>query len=325
MPLNTFHVAFASNDAYVPYLAVTLQSLLSYQVQVEGREWHVHVLTDGVSEGNIRMLEEIVGNRADFQLEVHVVSTSSFSELPDVGYSIYTYLRFLLPTVLSSVERVLYLDVDLLVHADISELFLAPLDTAIAAVPEFWNKKHRKKWQLPEDTFYFNAGVLLMNLSMWREKDYAKKLIGWCEAHQKQLSFPDQDALNVVLQEDVSWLPLRYNVMYNHLERTAYYKKARFQSEIGECLYHPAIIHYAGCAPWFDDKRKHPYHHLWWEQSAQMNLRYSSRSSLSGWRRQKFFLKQFFYKLISRYPSLEKLQAQYQQVLNSSPLKPFGS
>lgn len=104
MPLNTFHVAFASNDAYVPYLAVTLQSLLSYQVQVEGREWHVHVLTDGVSEGNIRMLEEIVGNRADFQLEVHVVSTSSFSELPDVGYSIYTYLRFLLPTVLSSVE-----------------------------------------------------------------------------------------------------------------------------------------------------------------------------------------------------------------------------
>ena len=235
MPLNTFHVAFASNDAYVPYLAVTLQSLLSYQVQVEGREWHVHVLTDGVSEGNIRMLEEIVGNRADFQLEVHVVSTSSFSELPDVGYSIYTYLRFLLPTVLSSVERVLYLDVDLLVHADISELFLAPLDTAIAAVPEFWNKKHRKKWQLPEDTFYFNAGVLLMNLSMWREKDYAKKLIDWCEAHQKQLSFPDQDALNVVLQGDVSWLPLRYNVMYNHLERTAYYKKARFQSEIGEC------------------------------------------------------------------------------------------
>ena len=164
-----------------------------------------------------------------------------------------------------------------------------------------------------------------MNLSMWREKDYAKKLIEWCEAHQKQLSFPDQDALNVVLQEDVSWLPLRYNVMYNHLERTAYYKKARFQSEIGECLYHPAIIHYAGCAPWFDDKRKHPYHHLWWEQSAQMNLLYSSRSSLRGWRRQKFFLKQFFYKLISRYPSLEKLQAQYQQVLNSSPLKPFGS
>lgn len=321
MSVNAFHIAFASNDAYVPYLAVTLQSLLSHQPEVEGRQWIVHILTDGMSEGSVQSLEEIVSKRADFRLEVHVVSTQSFSELPDLGYSIYTYLRFLLPTVLPAVDKVLYLDVDLLVADDISKLFLAPIDTAIAAVPEFWNQKHRKKWQLSAETFYFNAGVLLINLSIWREKDYAKSLITWCGEHQKRLRFPDQDALNVVLQDDVSWLPLRYNVMYNDMERTDYYENARFQTEIGDCLYRPAIIHFAGCAPWFDDKRKHPYHYLWWEQNAQMKSPQSPRASLKGWKRRKFFFKQIFYKLISRYPSLEQLQEKYQQVLKKSQSK----
>ena len=121
MSVNAFHIAFASNDAYVPYLAVTLQSLLSHQPEVEGRQWIVHILTDGMSEGSILSLEEIVSKRADFRLEVHVVSTQSFAELPDLGYSIYTYLRFLLPTVLPAVDKVSYLDVELLVAEDISE------------------------------------------------------------------------------------------------------------------------------------------------------------------------------------------------------------
>ena len=131
-----------------------------------------------------------MGNRADFQLEVHVVSTSSFSELPDVGIPFTPICVFFCLLCFPLWREFCYLDVDLLVHADISELFLAPLDTAIAAVPEFWNKKHRKKWQLPEDTFYFNAGVLLMNLSMWREKDYAKKTYRVVRSTSKTVEFP---------------------------------------------------------------------------------------------------------------------------------------
>ena len=69
------------------------------------------------------------------------------------------------------------------------------------------------------------------------------------------------------------------------------------KEEWNEYISHPAIIHYAGCAPWKGNPNNHPFHYYWWEAFNAMpfnfwNVRYGF------WKCQmKFLIKKLLYRL----------------------------
>jgi len=146
----------------------------------------------------------------------------------DRGY-LFTYMalaRLATPELIQA-ERAIYLDVDTIVCDDLTELNTVDLTGKwFAAVPELpgrWNPFHHR--------FYFNAGVLVMNLEQMRKDGATAKLAA--AVNRFPYRFGEQDAMNDIGYDKVIPLPLRYN-----------------ESLCTGMTTNPAIVHYAGIRNW---------------------------------------------------------------------------
>lgn len=141
--------------------------------------------------------------------KVKTINVSNQTFFPENGVNFkckWTYMSFMrlaLPTILPDENRVLWLDCDTIVDADITELFEMDLQgKCFGAVQEFEKSIRVGK--------YFNAGVLLMDLQRMREIGIEKPLIEFVNTIKAGL--PDQDALNLIGYEEIVPIPSKYNV-----------------------------------------------------------------------------------------------------------------
>jgi lipopolysaccharide biosynthesis glycosyltransferase len=194
-------LVLACDEGYAMQLATTLRSI----VEANRNDWPLdfHVLSDGYSEDMRRkvLLSLPKGSASIKWVDVDLRPFGEFATLPHI--SKMTYARFLIPQVFpASVSRVLYLDADLLVLDDLEPLWETNLEGAVVGAvidkadqqlkeddPEFEG--------VPRVRDYFNAGVLLIDLNQWREKQISGKALEYLIQHP-QSPFSDQDALNVV-------------------------------------------------------------------------------------------------------------------------------
>ena len=222
------HIVFACNDAYAQFLAVYFKSITLSQPIVKNKTYTLHVLTDKLSKSSIKRLKEAIK------------------------------------------ERVLYLDTDTLIANSILPLFSLDMKgKAVGAVTQNYPyaKESIKRLNYDENKGYFNSDVLLIDLKQWRENNLMKQSIDYCVKNIEHLRFVDQDALNVIFQDNKCELPLCYNIIPANLN-SDYYYTAEHLDEIKEAVYRPVIIHYASSAPWYMDEYQHPMCYLWDETNA---------------------------------------------------------
>ena len=98
---------------------------------------------------------------------------------------------------------------------------------------------------------YFNSGVMLMNLDYWRKNNVANNLINYIYNNPERCIYPDQDALNIVLDSKVEYLNPTYNFQHYwavsfHLSKTSYLR----HKEIIEASEDPVIVHFCSQKPW---------------------------------------------------------------------------
>ena len=171
--------------------------------------------------------------------------------------SLESYYRLLLPRVLpASLDRVIYLDSDLVVTGDLSELWELDVgSTSLFAVPELVAASSLVSSQagislyrelgLPPGLKLFNSGVMLINLERWRRERVALRAMIYLEVARDHLRWHDQEALNAVLAGDWRELDPRWNVTM-HLFRT----RVR-SAQIQESLQTPSIVHFnSAIKPW---------------------------------------------------------------------------
>lgn len=235
-------IALAPDDNYAKYAKVVMQSAID-RCKIPLRFW---ILDGGLSENSKAMLKNTCGN-----VEFVKINEDMFRGFPANGYiTVSTWYRFAIAELLpDSVKRVLYLDCDIAIADDISELADINLDNyAVAAVKDCIYKKFDKRIGLGLDYHYFNAGVLLINLNYWRQKNVCKRLFDFLAKSPNNLRLFDQSVLNLVLKDEYLELDLRYNVQYvpPFLEESCY--------EIGEfckAFSKPKIIHFVNrFKPW---------------------------------------------------------------------------
>ena len=134
-----------------------------------------------------------------------------------------TLLRLLLPSVLKDIDRVVYLDCDLVVLKDITTLYDTDLlDFPLAACLDFWltggppfappivgwgveewQKFLREVVRLADRKAYFNAGVMVMDLKRFRDTGLIHVAEEFLEQTNYKTVYVDQDALNHVDQRCV--------------------------------------------------------------------------------------------------------------------------
>ncbi len=244
------NIVSTANDQYAQHLGVMLISLLE---NTKNRELvNIFIIDGNISKTNKKRLNKVVG-RFNKTITFLMPNERLFRKLPSDSTIDYitkdTYFRILLSKLLDkTIKKILYLDCDLIVNNDITELWNTNIKNyVLAAVDESFILNPIKKRRLvlelglPSNSLYFNAGVLLINLEKYRKDKVSERIINFLHSHPK-LKFMDQDALNAVLQN--KWLQIDYKWNY-----TTYHWDALPHVK-------PAIIHFCGRnKPWNSDIR----------------------------------------------------------------------
>jgi|GEM_PF-806394 lipopolysaccharide 1,2-glucosyltransferase len=267
MPTNTYHIAFAINKNYYPYLAVALKSFCLCTPQQEEVRWHIHlIIIEEDEQSCIAYFLPIIDHREDIFLEAHLINSDAYSQYNNTRFTLLTLIRAELPILLPEVEKVLYLDTDILFKGNIAELFTFDMQGhSTALVSETTIKPyHYTQRKVLNHQKYYNAGVMLMDLTLWRAHNNRQIFFDFLEKNYDELAFPDQDTINVVFYDEIIELPIEYNITYQHL--TDYNNYLSPQKErIHNSLFAPKIVHFAACAPWDSTVPRHPYRKDWWE------------------------------------------------------------
>ena len=189
------------------------------------------------------------------------------------------YYRLLIGEILKNYHKVIYLDCDLIVLTDLSELYYTDLTNKYAAAVKdylianiFIKGKEFVKYmndvlEIKDVGLYFNSGVIVHNLDLMREKRIQNQLLEVAAINNKY--FHDQNVLNSVFYNNIVYLDGSYNVNYHLLFDK---HKDLFPQEIWgkylKELNNPKILHYTSSQkPWRDPSL--PNAHLWWHYARQ--------------------------------------------------------
>lgn len=260
-------IVCSTDNCYVMQTGIMLTSLFENNREADIR---VHVLHNGIDSNSITLIERIASDYGQKITFCHVDETlcSAFpigrdGQNTHVGTSYATYYRLFLSELLpNDINRVLYLDGDIIVMDSLNELWATDMhDKAIAAVPDSYNNKieHYNRLRYPQQLGYFNAGMLLINLDYWRTNNVVSAFCQYASARPDSLYCHDQDILNYIFRDSKIVLPLRYNMLNEYWFDIRHSVVSwEFDSQMQYGQQHPAIIHFTGLPkPWFSNCR-HP-------------------------------------------------------------------
>lgn len=265
MGVHPIHIAFCVNDAYVPYICVTIKSIAeNNRVQ----KINIHVLTDDISEANRIRLNETINSYANLLLHTHLTDDSPLKGLGTGRLTVHAWYRILLPDILpQNVARVLYLDADTIVTGPMDDLFeMNMADKSIAASldPASFNDMTYDRCGYDKQKLYICSGIILMNLDYWRQNKLTNKIIEYARLNNKRLLFQDQDAINYICQDTKIILPFQYGTVLWFFCMKELYADRSYYKQLYNSFYHPVIIHYIGCHPWQKENTiRHFMHNEW--------------------------------------------------------------
>ena len=248
---------FGVDGAYSQHLAVTLVSLLENNPH---NRFDILVATLNMAEDDRSRVLALAARFGNVKLRFHTFDIGRYSHFRTDGHiSHASYLRIFIPEILpDSVEKVLYLDCDIVVRHDIAPLWRMDIgDKVLGAARNLFFVRH-DDLDMPPDASYFNAGVLLMNLKRWREIDGTARLIRFIEAHHDHLWAHDQDALNAVFCGEIAELAPRWNFQTSMLWSEPDGLDLNYDG-FRRLLADPAIVHFTSPSKPWHFSNTHPY------------------------------------------------------------------
>ena len=248
--MTEFHLACATEGAYVPHSAAMLHSVLSHTGadRVTVHYMHDPALSRTTLDRLTRLVEGLGGT-----IEFLPIPDERLAGLPTEGFTLKaTWYRIFLPDLLPGVDRILYLDGDLLALESLEELWSTDLTGHTAAavanvLPHHYAECLNAAGLDPSS--YFNAGVMLMNLEAMREEGSSAALLAYGRERADRLVLRDQDVLNAVLGPSCLSLHPRWNCM-NALFVFPWAEEVFGSERLGQARRDPAIRHFEG--PFFN-------------------------------------------------------------------------
>lgn len=258
----SMNVSYIATDSYTSLLGISLFSLLENNKEMQ--ELNIYILSPDLSEKSHAMLSDLA---VTYHRTVTVCDIRDFTHRFDfsfdtTGFSNVVLARLFMTHYLpDTVDSVLYLDCDVIVNQSLRDLEQIDLaGYAFAAVPELCMPTAQKaQIGLSAEDQYYNAGILYINLSFWREHRLEQSFLDYYASMNGHLLYSDQDILNHCCKGQILSLSHRYNLApvlryfpryFIRTYQPAYY--CRSAKEYREILQNPVMIHYLGDErPWF--------------------------------------------------------------------------
>ena len=258
-------IFFTINDQYAPYLSTAIDSI----IKNSSKEYYykIFILHDGLSPENISKLSVFDDNRFEINFKemkkgLEAITDRIENRLRCDYFTVTIYFRLFIADMFTEFDKGIYIDSDIIVPGDISELYNhnlgnnligAVTDNSIQEIPELVNYVENAVG-IPRRE-YINSGVLLMNLKLMREKEFSKKFLNLLTTYHFDSIAPDQDYINVMCNGKILYLDEEWDAMPN---------PAR------EEIKQPKLIHYnLFQKPWCYDNIQ--YQDEFWKYANQSN------------------------------------------------------
>lgn len=261
------NIVCSTDKRYVMPTGVMLTSLL---INNNDEDIHVHLLYDELPIQDISDLRHCVesyGKRITFyKIDYRLFDNFPMGEKYQSLHinSMATYYRLYMTEVLpNSINKVIYLDGDLVVRHSLKSLWNTDIDEFyVAAVPDVFNNntKHYNRLRYSQSLGYFNAGVLLVNLKKWRQDNILQDFLNYVKLYPSRLAAHDQDVMNYLFREQKVFIDLKYNMQNDFFFKPDYSCLSwEFEKQLKAAQMDPVIVHFTGLfKPWFREC-KHPY------------------------------------------------------------------
>ncbi|WP_406857048.1 glycosyltransferase family 8 protein [Alsobacter sp. KACC 23698] len=205
------------------------------------------------------IFDPLVARHPDMSLTFHDLDASVFDGLhvtKAFPRSIYTRLifdRFLDP----AIERVLYIDADVVVCGDLRPLWSTDLGGAVLAASRDPFRQDPEQIGFAEDEPYFNSGMLLIDRARWRQEGAEYAILDLLAARGRELPWMDQDALNMVLRGKVRFVGMEWNYQPRCADVPPDFLQLT-EADYRELRRRPRLVHYTTShKPWNEAFRVH--------------------------------------------------------------------
>ncbi len=211
-------VFYATDEAYAPYVAVSIASL--FENASKEHEYIVHILNTDLSPATEAALRALAGKNTR-------ISFSSVKErlYPVEGllpvrerFSDATYFRLFIAEMFPEYDKAIYLDADTVVTSDVAELYITDVgdslvgacrEGAMTDIPELGGYAERVLGI--ERQLYFNPGVMLINCREWRRRRLLDKFSRLLDFYKLNLT-QDGGYLNLICKDRIRFLDECWNV-----------------------------------------------------------------------------------------------------------------
>lgn len=290
------NIMCSCDDNYIPCCGIMLTSLFENN---KDSSIDVFILSKSNDEEFCKI--KVLASKYKQNIQIINIEDSIFDGFPikDSDHiTKTTYCRLFAAVYLpQEIDKVLYLDCDIIVNKSITNLYETDISSYSAGVVidcDYYREERNQELGLISPNVYFNAGVLLLNLRYWRENHVLNKFILFNSSYTHSLNTHDQDILNAVLQNEVLYLPITYNFqtlfLFSGIRRN--FDEKLNENITNTSLEDIAIIHYCTpVKPWNCWHFCYPFHSVW--------THYQNLSLWKNWKQKQPFQVRFRCKLLS--------------------------
>lgn len=244
------NIAYACNDAYIEQTIVSMKSL--FENSAKPASISIVFIDMGIAKDSQKELKKMVN---EYYSKITIVN------FDDIAYdliitnetgrhikSVYAKIFF---GRLNWIDRIIYLDSDVIIKQDIKELWDMDLgENVLAGVETIHSVKENELIGYDKNDRAINDGVVLMDLQKWRERNYLNRCLDYIGSFDGNPPVLSEGTINAVCKGDIMILSPRFNLMSGLVEANAkkieratdrpYYT----QNEIKEANSNPVIIHF---------------------------------------------------------------------------------
>ena len=247
---NRINLCLSCDENYSKYAGVVIASILA-NAKVDD-DIYIYILDGNIkdsSKDKILSLKSIKNCSIEF-IKINEEAFDDYKKIQTHSYiSIAACYRLKLPSLLPQINKVIYLDCDVIVCSSLKYLFNVDLqNNVIGGVLDIDIKRKKRK------SNYVNSGVLLMDLDKMREQSVENALLTYTQQNINNITLGDQEIINSVLSDKILNIDEKFNVQSEcYIRRSSFTKK-------------PTIVHFIGA--------KKPWHKECWSVHRMLYYKY---------------------------------------------------
>lgn len=214
------NILITINQKYIEQLQVLLKSI---ECSNPTEKFNIYILHKSLTKEDETKIKSKI-NTEQFYIKLIEIPKNEIEHFPvyEKRYPVEIYFRIFSTKYLpKDIDRILYLDTDIVVINSIKELYNMDFEDnyfiATTHIKKILHKFHEIRLSMPKENVYMNTGVLLINLKELRKIDIEKEVDEFIERNKRKLMLPDQDILSTLYGDKVK---LINEVKYNLGERS---------------------------------------------------------------------------------------------------------